>query len=322
MFRIENVEEPRGTIISELSRNLRARGFKVSDPELSGLVSFDLMARREDERYFLKVLYNVDTIRRDAAVELLTLARMTDSACVVVGERSGAGRLEDGIVYYRHSIPIMSLMTFVDYVDGERPYVFSGPGGYYVSINGTEMRRTRQNRGFSIGYVSGKIGTSRRSVSLYESGSAATVEVFMKIQALLESDIKKSIDFREEIMGMDVYPSESEAEDELLRTVSGRITEAGYTVNIMHKSPFDALARHSRETLIMGLLDLIGKDYKRASAMRNISDILENDLIILARSRTERTQISGCPVVNIPEFLDFCDRGDLEALLERKKRGL
>ena len=316
------MEELRGAIMLDLSRNLKAMGFKVSDPELSGLVCFDVMARREDERYFLKILYNVDTIRKDTAIELLTLAKVTDSSCMVIGERSGAGKLEDGLVYFRHSIPIMSAKTFVDYVGGEKPYVFSGPGGYYVSVDGEEMRRVREQKGYSIGYVSGKIGTSRRSVSLYESGSAATVEVFLKIQELMGVDLRKTIDFRSLIENISLEDVENEIEDDLLKAIFEKVVESGYTMNILRKSPFDALAGRSHETLIMGLLDLMGRDYERASAMRNIADILEDDLIVVSRRRTERTQISGCPVVNVTEFMEYCDKGELETLVDRKKRGL
>jgi putative transcriptional regulator len=316
------VDESRGRIVTEVFRNLKIRGFRVSDPDLTGSICFDMMARRDNEKYFLKVLYNVDTIRKDAASELITLAKVTGSAAVVIGERTGAGKLEHGLVYYRHTIPIMSPETFVDYVDGEKPYVFSGPGGFYVSLDGEKMRSAREEEGFSIGYVSGKIGTSRRSISLYESGTAATVEVFLRLCDLLERDLRRSIDLLNVVRSIEPPHMLNSIDDTLLRTISNKIVGSGYTMNIMRKSPFDAMAGNGTETLIMGLLELIGRDYERASAMRNIADILEDDLLVVSRNHTEKTQISGCPVVNVKELVDYCDRGELGSLVERKKRGL
>ena len=57
------MEENRRIFIRKLCEALEKRGFVTSDPDLGGLVSFELIARREQEKYIIKILHNVDTFR-------------------------------------------------------------------------------------------------------------------------------------------------------------------------------------------------------------------------------------------------------------------
>ncbi|WP_162509590.1 hypothetical protein [Thermogymnomonas acidicola] len=60
-------------------------------------MAFDIVARREDERYILKILFNIDTFRASSAIELIRVSKITESVPVVLGgERTGNGPLERG----------------------------------------------------------------------------------------------------------------------------------------------------------------------------------------------------------------------------------
>ena len=43
-----------------------------------------------------------------------------------------------------------------------------------------------------VAHVLNCIGLSRRSISLYESGNAATVDVFLKLEEILRTDFRKA----------------------------------------------------------------------------------------------------------------------------------
>lgn len=307
-------------MIKTLREKLESRGFKVSDPELDGFVSFDLVARRESERFILKVLQNVDTFKSINAGEIIRLSRITSSAAIVVGERGGSGSLQRGVVYYRHHVPILSLETFVDYVDGDMPYVYSGPGGFYVPIDGEAMRVAREEMGFSIGYVSNKIGTSRRSISLYESGNAATVDVFLKLEDLLMTDIRRKLDMLSASRRVPVE-TPPEFSSGFMEEVFNIMIRGGYDFQSVRRSPFDAIAYERIETLlIVGLFEDMSSRTERAVAIRNVSEIFENIPLIISRTNTDKEHIGGCPVVNLSELRNTQDKRDIVQILVKKNR--
>lgn len=307
-------------MIKTLRNRLEARGFKVSDPELEGFVSFDLIARRESERFILKVLQNVDTFKSINAGEIIRLSRITSSIPVVIGQRGGSGALQRGVVYYRHHVPILSLRTFVDYVDGDTPYVYSGPGGFYVPIDGDALKTAREEMGYSIGFVSSRIGTSRRSISLYESGNAATVDVFLKLEDLLMRDIRKPLDMIS--VPAEAPPSDAgEFANSFIEEVFNIMIRGGYGIESVKRSPFDAIAYERLETLLLvGLFEDMSTRTERAVAIRNVSEIFENIPLIISRNNTDREHLAGCPVVNLSELRNAHDKKDIMHILVKKNR--
>lgn len=314
------VEDLRKTMIKTLHNQLESKGFRVSDPELDGFVSFDLMARRDTDRFVVKVLQNVDTFKSLNAQEILRLARITSSLAVVVGERAGNGELQRGVVYYRHHVPILSVRTFFDYVEGDVPFVYSGPGGFYVPIDGEALRLAREELGYSIGYVSNRIGTSRRSISLYENGSAATVDVFLKLEELLMEDIRKHMDMLH-TYDEAVIEHINEFSNSFIEEVFNIMMRGGYDFHSIKRSPFDAIAYETLESLLMvGLFQDLSSRTKRAVAIRNVSEIFDNIPLVISRKNTDKEQIGGCPVVTLSELKKANDAGDLVRILVKKSR--
>ncbi len=312
------MEDLRKALIKNLRDKLESRGFMVSDPELDGFVSFDLICRRDDERYILKVLQNVDTFKSQNAEEITRLARITTSLAMVIGERGGNGQLQGGVVYYRHHVPILSPETFTDYVDGDSPYVYSGPGGFYIPIDGEAMRVAREELGYSIGFVSSKIGTSRRSISLYESGSAATVDMFLKLESLLMRDISRSVDMLRIPSDIDVSESLAFA-NSFIEEVFRIMLRGGYDFQSVKRSPFDAIAYERLESLMLvGLFENTSSRMERAAAIRNVSEIFENIPLVISKTNTDKENIGGCPVVSLSELRNVKDREDLIRILVKK----
>ncbi|WP_393971061.1 transcriptional regulator [Oxyplasma meridianum] len=312
------MDDHRRVVIHRLYDILAKEGFKVSEPELKGLVSFDIVAKREDQKFILKVLQNIDTLRLANAVELQKFSKITGAAAMVVGEKCGSGNLEQGVVYYRHGVPILSLDTFADYMKGDQLYVYSGPGGFYISINGMELHRSREKSGMSIGNLSKRVGISRRSISLYESGNAATVDIFLKLEEILRTDFRKAIDLfnvemirsSEEIRNQDPFVSEFE----------GIIRRTGYMYESMNRSPFDVVVFETIKALMLvGLFENVLSRPERANAIKNVSDIFEQQPLIITREETSKDNLGGCPLVTLNELKKAYDPDDLIRLLHSKK---
>ncbi|MGP6293713.1 helix-turn-helix domain-containing protein [Caldiplasma sukawensis] len=307
-FRIDTIRELRNFFI----RN----GYRVSHSEYYSNLSFDIIGKNEKEVIIIKVLYNVDTLRPESSDDLKKLARSFDAIAVVVGGRSGTGYLEDEIVYFRHGIPIMTLNTIEKYIEGDRPSTFSAPGGYYVQINGERMHEARIKLGMSIGYISNKIGVSRRSISLYESGTASTMEVYRKLKYLLQTDISNEIDLKNAIECESNFP---EPEDPLFSEVDRLLVNLGLIPEFFTKLPFDATATGDSWNGLLGIFQNMMVQTERIKMIRESSEVLDVQPLIISKESSSKERIGGCPVITVNTISDLKDQDELMKKITRLK---
>jgi putative transcriptional regulator len=166
----------REDVIDKVRRILSRSGFLISDRMRVRSVSFDIAARKDDRVMLIKVLLNVDSFGPDGSKELRLLATRLNASPVLIGLSSNIGKLEDGVVYSRSGVPIVSLKTFSDFMlEGVPPYVFSAPGGLYVKINGEALEKARAKKNVSLGTLAEIAGVSRRAVQMYQDGMGTTI---------------------------------------------------------------------------------------------------------------------------------------------------
>lgn len=312
------VEEFKRFLLKELSERLRAEGFAFTEPEGEATVIFDLAARRDNEGFVIKILYNVDTIREDNARELIHICRILSAAAIVIGKRASNGDLENDIVYFRHNIPIMTYETFISYLDGEHPFVYSAHGGFYVSIEGNTLRMLREEKRYSIGYVSNAVGISRRSISLYEAGSAATYDVYSRLQRLFRKNIRKTIDLMDCIGPLETANTNEDLLDAFSRLVSKTMLDIGFDMFTFRRTPFDAVATDRVEDqIIMGLTDEL-RTYVKGRSIADLSRVFEKYSMVVSRSKTDKSSIGGCPVVNYKDILSVPGKDELVDLIKKK----
>src|SRR5947208_2877183 len=104
----------RDRVLEETRRGLAKTGFFLSRPHGERGLCFDLVARRDDTLLIVKVLQNVDALNKETAHELLEVARILEGSPLVVGERSGTGTLEDGVIYTRFGVPVAPFALLAD----------------------------------------------------------------------------------------------------------------------------------------------------------------------------------------------------------------
>ncbi|HLH85736.1 MAG TPA: transcriptional regulator [Thermoplasmataceae archaeon] len=313
------MDDYKARTLRSLMEFLNREGFSTLGLEPQTYSSFDLVARRDRLKFIIKILQNIDTLRLVNAAELLRIGRLTSSAPVIVGEKSGSGQLERGIVYYRHQVPILSYDSFVDYVNGEPPFISSGPGGYYVAINGNRLRDVRERAGYSIGYLSKKIGISRRSVSLYENGSQVSVEVFAKLEEILNEDLAKYVDLMEICLRSNLDEG-NENFSGFFREVLEAMVARGFDFQGVRKSPFDAIAKDMIDDfLLVSLMETLEERARNVISMMRVGKIFEKDSFVITRANTTKENVGGCPVVTISEIRNSQDAEQISRLIEKRK---
>jgi len=309
----------RGDLIDQVRATLAQAGFAVSERCDLRPVSFDLVARRDHDLVILKVLTNVDALSDAIAAEIKLLAKFLEARPLLVGLRAGTGDLEDGVVYNRHDIPIVTPATLTEYVlRGDAPMVFAAPGGFYVRLDHERLREARQELEVSLGVMAQIAGVSRRAIQMYEEGMSASIEAAMRLESFLQRDLIRPMDplraydptqYREPAAGPAADPMEA-----LVRRV---LEGLGYQVRATRRSPFNALSTAADDTVLTG----VGRDSpqlrRRARIVHSVSRITERPGFFVVE-KTTRTHIDGLPVVSRTELRRLTDpERVLQLILER-----
>lgn len=311
-------------LIEQVRVVMARAGFAVSERCDLRPVSFDLVARRDRDLVILKVLTNVDALSEPVAHEIKLLCKFLEGRPLLVGLRAGTGALEDGVVYCRHDIPIVTPATLAQYVlGGEAPMVFAAPGGFYVHLDAAALRQARVERGMSLGVIASVAGVSRRAIQMYEEGMSASIEAAMRLEEFLDADLVQPLD---PFSSFDAarFEARREAEpgeegDPMERLITKLLQGMGYEVRATKRSPFNALSTQERHTFLTGMGEDSPALRRRARIVHSVSRVTERPGFFVVE-RTTRTEMHGVPVVNREELRRLTDPETiLELILERTR---
>ncbi len=322
---------PRQVTVERTARILRQVGFYVADLHTVRPSCFDLIARRDSQLLLIKILKNVDAIDSAGASSLISLADLMHGAPLLIGSTSGGQLLEDGVLYTRYGLGILTLETLEDYlVKGIPPFLFSSPGGTFARINGRRLRQARERAHHSLGTVATMVGVSRRTIQLYEEGGGAEVEVIERLEQIFNVPLAQPLNPFE-------VTTETEAEEEVgpsagegkglpsiersMASILSALGGQGWKVEVTIRSPFDALARHhidpQRNLVVMGVGDLMSA-MRRARGLHEIARVAEGWSLFIVPERKDRENIEGTPLVEIAELRRHRDPESLLDLMEER----
>ena len=313
----------RKEVLSKVREVLTRLGFSVSEPHTMRSISFDIVARRDDQLLIIKSLGNVDAFNRENAKELQILSNLLRGSPIIIGAKSSSTDLEDGVVYFRHGIPIISLGTFKDFfIEEVPPFVFAAPGGLYVHMDGELLRKIRERNELSLGALADVAKVSRRSIQLYESGMGAMVDAALRIEEFLKMPV---------ILPINPLACYAKTEEEtsswvesfeefkgLEKDVFHYLSFLGYRIMPTTKSPFDALTKDSKTLILTSVERYDGTLAKRAKVVTNISKVVEKHSVIFVE-KSRKLSLEGTPLIEKKELkkIDNSD-GVIELILERE----
>jgi putative transcriptional regulator len=308
-------------LLGETRKALAKTGFYLSQPHRGRGLSFDVVARRDDTLLIVKVFQNVDALSKETAQELKGIARTLQGSPLIIGERTGSGPLEDGVIYSRFGVPILCRSTLLEFLEeGVPPFLFSAPGGLYVRLDTLALRRLRDARSLSLGALAEIAGVSRRTIQMYIEGMAATLDVAMRLEDFLQESLALPADpFRfvdEPRGGPEAAPRLERFERELYQ----RLERLGYDVLPTVRSPFDALSRHEETTYLTGVGGAESGLDRKAEIVSDISRVVEKDSVMFVVRRSVRMSIRGVPLIGREELRHAKDTDDVEALISERKR--
>jgi putative transcriptional regulator len=301
---------------------LNDAGFTVSDRCAIRPKSFDVAARRGRDLLLLKVLANVDAFDDATGLEMRRLGEYLNATPVVVGLRTRDEELEPGVVYFRHGVPVLSPDTAMElFVEGMPPLIYAAPGGLYVNIDGEVLRDEREERDWSLGRLANELGVSRRTVSKYEDGMNASVEVALELEDMFGGDLTSPVDVLEgvdEVREGEPTPEDPEPEDDDERIVTV-LTRAGFEVHPTVRAPFKTVSEDedSEANVLTGHSAFTKAAKKRARIMSSIGQVARTRSVYFV-DEAKRESVDGTGIVEREELEDIDDPDELRDLIRER----
>jgi putative transcriptional regulator len=300
-------------VLHSVLRILTKAGFNVTDLIETKPRCFDIVARKEDSIFLIKVLYNIDSLKSEMAEEMKKVAKLLSATPIVVGEKFKLDFLERGVVYNRYGLPVINTATFYDFViEDTPPMVYSAPGGYYVKLDSEKIRKVRDELGISLGEMANYLGISRRAVKKYEEGVDTSVENALKLEDLLGTYIIKAIDlknFVKECREFEENPEKfnlGKKEEEII----DQLKVIGIKIYPIKHAPFDIVSKpgeDKEETILTGVRQ-VKEIEKRARILGKISEVLATKAAYIVEKKINTSS----------DMVVFLMKEDLECIVSPK----
>ncbi len=309
----------RSVLIENVTAMLADAGFTVSDRCATRPKSFDVAARRENDVILVKILGNIDAFDAPTGAEMRRLGTYLDATPMVIGLRTRDEELKPGVVYFRHGVPVLSPDTAMEFfVEGVPPLIYAAPGGLYVNIDGDVLADRRQNEDLSLGQLANQLGVSRRTVSKYEDGMNASIEVAMELEDLFGGDLTSPVsvmDGAEEVRDAEPTPEDPEADPEDVPVLSV-LARVGFEVHPTDRAPFKAVSEDASgaDRMLTGHSSFTDAAVKRARIMSSLG-ASTHTRAVYGVDEASRESVDDTAIVEREELEDVDDSDEFRDLL-------
>jgi putative transcriptional regulator len=310
----------RSALVGNVTAMLEDAGFLVSERCAIRPKSFDVAARRGEDVLLVKILGNIDAFDARTGAEMRRLGTYLNATPIVIGLRTRDEELDPGVVYFRNGVPVLSPDTAMDlFVEEVPPLIYAAPGGLYVNIDSEVLQDVRQERDWSLGRLAKELGVSRRTVSKYEDGMDASVEVAAELEDLFDAPLTSPVtvleDGGESVREPDDPPDgpDVDKEDEPIVTV---LTRVGYEVHPTDRAPFKTVSEDEgeQEQMLTGHSEFTKTAQKRARIMSSVGRVTRtHSVYVVDRARTEA--VNGTAIIEKSEMEQIEDRSELRNLI-------
>ena len=312
----------RAALVGNVTSMLADAGFAVSDRCAIRPKSFDIAARRGDDVVLLKVLANIEAFDGSTGTEMRRLGEYLEATPLVIGLRTRNEDLKPGVVYFRHGVPVLSPDTALDlFVEEVPPLIYAAPGGLYVNVDGDLLSEVRSDREWSLGKLASELGVSRRTVSKYEDGMNASVDVAAELEEIFDRPLASPVSVFDGAEGVrdDVEePEEPDADpdDAHLITI---LTRVGFTVHPTSRAPFEAVSedQEGEGKVLTGHSEFDRTAEKRARIMSSVGHVTRTRAVYVV-DRARRDSVEGTALIEHEEVEDLDDTDDLDAIIRER----
>jgi putative transcriptional regulator len=204
------------------------------------------------------------------------------------------------------------------FVEEVPPLIYAAPGGLYVNIDSEVLADAREERDWSLGQLAGELGVSRRTVSKYEDGMDASVEVAARLEELFDAPLTSPVDVlegAEAVRETEDTPDDPDVDpdDEPIVAV---LTRVGYDVHPTDRAPFKTVSEDERERdhVLTGHSEFTETAEKRARIMSSVGYVTRTTSVYVV-DNAPRDAVEGTALIEHDEMQDIEERVELRDLV-------
>ncbi|QZA89456.1 transcriptional regulator [Salinarchaeum sp. IM2453] len=314
----------RSALVGNVIAMLEDAGFRVSDRCAIRPRSFDIAARRGEDLILVKILRNIDAFTAESGAEMRRIGAYLNGTPLVIGLRTRDEKLQPEVVYFRHGVPVLSPDTATDlFVEKIPPLIYAAPGGLYVSIDSEILADKREEKGWSLGQLASELGVSRRTVSKYEDGMDASIEVAAQLEELFDTSLTSPVSVLEEETPRqeeEVDPEQPDVDgDRQVVTVLNRV---GYEVHPTVRAPFQAVSQdgdQQQDVILVGHSKFNETAEKRARLMSSVGEVARTHSVYFVNS-TNRDAVGTTALIERDEASNISHAEEFKNLIRRRAR--
>jgi len=294
-------------------------GFDVSLCDIRSC--YDIMAKRGLFSLIVKVLSNVDSFSSEHGIEMRRISYYFNVFPLIIAYKTKNDVLEEGTVYNREGIPVISIETLENLLlNNIPPLVYSDRGGLYVKIDRERLKEEREKKGLSLGYVADALRISKSALYEYENTEKGVLlENAIKLEKFFDIPVAKPVSILRKI---EKDTGEIKLEDlkkALERNILLKLHDAGFKVVPTEKTPFNAVVKE-RNIIITGIGESSSRLLKkRIKIVHEFSMMIEKDAMFIVDLKKNPENIEGVPILSRKELEKIRDVEDILYLLYSKK---
>ena len=312
----------RSALVGNVTAMLEDAGFVVSERCAIRPKSFDVAARRGEEILLVKILGNIDAFDGHTGAEMRRLGTYLGATPMVLGLRTRDEELKPGVTYFRHGVPVLSPDTAMElFVEEVPPLIYAAPGGLYVNIESEVLEDAREDKDWSLGRLANELGVSRRTVSKYEGGMDASVEVASQLEELFDAPLTSPVEVlegAEDVRDDEPTPEDPEVspEDEPIVAV---LTRVGFDVHPTDRAPFKTVSENEsrEEEMLTGHSELTKTAEKRARIMSSVGKVTRTRSVYVVE-RATRESVEGTAIVEESEMENIEEADELRDIIRER----
>ena len=274
-------------LLDKISIFLLKEGFTVKNLTRN---CFDLLGRKNDQILLIKVLEDANSISKEFADDMNSIASCISASPLVIAEKAG-DNLENNVVYSRFGIHTLNLGTFTSCIRNKMPFVKRTHAGLTAHVIGKKLKEKREEQEMSLASLSKRIGVTRRMIVKYENeNSEVTINKAMKLYDVFGHQVFRQVD---------IFSKMPKQESKLESTVSKKYVNLGFDAAETKRTPFDIIAKKDKEIILTEMSDKLNPQ------MQSLSRLLDAESLVIFKKKKPK----NVPAMTKKDFMDF-DKAD------------
>jgi len=271
---------------------------------------FDIVAKKNNQTFILKIYDNIDSLRPEQAREMIKVAELFGARPLIIGRCSKVLQLQKEVLYERHGIPTLRVETFQSLLEGNLPLVKYFKGRNIVELDSEKLKQKRNSAGLSLQQAADQIEISKEALHHFEHGASTSLETAEKLEEFYSCSLIKELTLPG-IKESPALPIKS-PKHSFLQKISG----LGFSLGEFQHTPFYAADIEKKQILVEPATKL--NLSKKAEGLKKSGSMFESSPLIVSKDLPKKSA-EGVPVIHESDLEQMKKKKDLVKLMKERE---